>query len=88
MKVLNLNISNCKQCPHFSRVTFRAEKPSCKYGKEHSLPKSPPFGDAKRDPYNGTLYYEATGEIPDWCPLPDAAHNAKVSGGGAFPPSA
>ncbi len=86
MKILNLQIQNCTQCPHFSQFTISVEKPSCKYAKSSQFPKSLPHGEAKIDPFHGGAYYEATGEIPDWCPLPDASPKPKAPQGSLSSP--
>lgn len=47
------------------------DKPCCQFGKSYQVAKSLPHGEMKVDPMNDAPYWDATGVIPAWCPLPD-----------------
>jgi hypothetical protein len=61
--------NNCKKCPYFSRNHYNQQVPSCQHGATVGEVRGLPHGPAEIDEYNRTIYYEATGVVPEWCPL-------------------
>lgn len=48
---------------------MNVETPTCMFGKGQGHFRELPRGELQIDQINGIPFYEATGVIPNWCPL-------------------